>query len=64
MAMKPTAPAWIPYLLTGYTVKGAYRTLTGGTPFNLGGSFISDDILWRKDVPLKSLYFCVASLSE
>jgi len=48
---------WITDPLTGYTVKGAYRTLTSGTPLNPGCSFIFDDILWRKNVPLKVSIF-------
>jgi hypothetical protein len=48
---------WIPDPSHGYTVRGAYRTLTDGTPTNLGVSVLSDDIFWRKDVPLKVSIF-------
>lgn len=48
---------WIPDLLTGYIVRGAYRILTDGTPLNPCGLLVSDDILWRKDVPIKVFIF-------
>ena len=48
---------WIPDPSHGYTVRGAYRTLTYGLPFNIGDTLISDDILWRKYVPLKVWIF-------
>jgi len=38
-------------------VRGAYHTLTDGTPLNHDVPLIYDDLLWRKDVPLKVLIF-------
>jgi len=48
---------WILDPLAGYTVRGAYQILTDGAPLNLCVPLISDDLLWRKDVPLKVLIF-------
>ena len=48
---------WIPDPLAGYTVRGAFRTLTNGAPLNHDVHLFYDDLLWRKDVPLKVLIF-------
>jgi len=48
---------WILDPLAGYTVRGAYRYLTDGTPLHHDVPLISGYLLWRKDVPLKVSIF-------
>ena len=43
--------------MVGYTVRGDYRTLIDGVSLNLGVPLISNDLLWRKGIPLKVLIF-------
>jgi len=45
---------WIPDPVVGYTVSGAYRVLTSGSPPTM---HILAAQLWRKDVPVKVLVF-------
>jgi len=48
---------WISDSATEYIVRGAYHTLTCGTPPNITDVLVSADLLWRKDVPLKVSVF-------
>jgi hypothetical protein len=48
---------WIPDPGVGYTVRWAYRILTGGTSINHNAPLVSADLLWRKDIPLKVSIF-------
>ena len=45
--------AWIPDPTSGYTIRGAYRTLSCGAPSNHRANLISADLHWRKDVSPK-----------
>lgn len=48
---------WLPDSRVGYTVRGAYRTLTRGMPLNPNAPLVYADLLWMKDVPLKVSVF-------
>jgi len=39
------------------TVRGAYHTLADGMPLHHDASVLYEDLLWRKDVPLKISIF-------
>jgi hypothetical protein len=44
----------------GYSVRDAYQILTSQDSITLG---TVEDLLWYKQVPLKCVYLCVASLA-
>jgi len=49
--------SWIPDPAVGYTVKGAYRTLTSGMASVSTTPVVSVALIWRKNVPLKVSIF-------
>jgi len=48
---------WTPDLMVGYSVRGAYHTLTYGSQPLQTAPTTSTTFLWRKEVPLKVLIF-------
>lgn len=48
---------WLPDPGVGYSVRGAYHTLTCWTPLIPNAPLVFADLLWRKDIPLKVSVF-------